>query len=277
MWQRKIYYLLSPKLRRVARRLYFGPIDIWEDITGKRDKLTPPKGKIFIGPGDFKKMGQTMLKNFIDSGLKPEHKVLDIGCGIGRIAVPLTSYLNTQGGYNGFDIVKDGISWCQKNISSQFSNFQFKHIDLMNDLYNLETNSLASEFVFPYNDNQFDFIILTSVFTHMQPNDVAQYLAEISRVLKPNGICFATFFIINKHSEKHLNETDTPFFTYKYNTYYLHDDKVKDANIAYKQDFIDLELEKSNLYIKTFHQGWWAGLKKEDCINFQDVLIISKN
>ena len=38
-------------------------------------------------------------------GLKPEHRVLDIGCGVGRVALPLTRYL-TSGTYDGFDIVK---------------------------------------------------------------------------------------------------------------------------------------------------------------------------
>ncbi|MCC6818924.1 MAG: class I SAM-dependent methyltransferase, partial [Bacteroidia bacterium] len=97
-WKRGIYYSLSPKLRRIARRLYYYPIDIIEGITGKRDAITPPKGKIFIGPGDFKYLGNKLKNDFIKyGGLQPHHHVLDIGCGIGRIAIPLTEYLSSAG------------------------------------------------------------------------------------------------------------------------------------------------------------------------------------
>ena len=54
-----------------------------------------------------------MLKQFIDlGGLKPEHRVLDIGSGIGRVAIPLTEYLNEKGSYEGFDVVELGVNWC---------------------------------------------------------------------------------------------------------------------------------------------------------------------
>ena len=45
----------------------------------------------------------------------------------------------------------------------------------------------ASEYTFPYEDGEFDVVVLTSVFTHMLPDDVAHYLDEIARVLKPGG------------------------------------------------------------------------------------------
>lgn len=92
---RRIYYLLSPFLRRIVRRLFYLPVDIYEGITGKRDKMTPPRGRIFVGSGDYKSQGERITDQLVRyGGLKPDHKVLDIGCGIGRIAVPLTKYLN---------------------------------------------------------------------------------------------------------------------------------------------------------------------------------------
>ncbi|HMP28636.1 MAG TPA: class I SAM-dependent methyltransferase, partial [Saprospiraceae bacterium] len=101
--------------------------------------------------------------------------ILDIGCGIGRIAIPLTSYLNEEGSYNGFDIVKEGIDWCTKNINHRFSNFTFLHIPLQNELYNLSTKVKSSLLTFPYISDHFDLVIATSVFTHMMPEDVENY------------------------------------------------------------------------------------------------------
>src|SRR5262249_6440676 len=53
------------------------------------------------------------------------------------------------------------------------------------------------EFVFPYADASFDFVFLTSVFTHMLPAEVAQYLREVRRVLRPAGRCPAAFFFLH--------------------------------------------------------------------------------
>lgn len=276
-WKRKLYYAMGPRMRRLARRLYYWPVDVYEGLSGKRDAITPPKGMIFIGPGNFKALGEKLKTDFIRfGGLKPEHHVLDIGCGIGRIAIPLTTYLDKTGSYNGFDIVETGIDWCQKKISPRFPNFQFRHINLRNDLYNLETKVSASEFVFPYGDGAFDFVILTSVFTHMQSAEVAQYLKEIARVLRKGGTCFATFFIIDEASEQFLKASKEPFFAYEYDEYYLHDQHVKDANIAYKAEAINRMLAQAGLHIEKSHPGWWAGRQKEDCVDFQDVLILRK-
>jgi len=61
-------------------------------ILGKRNPLIPPRHLIFIGDGDYENTGKEFLHYFVKlAGLKPDDKVLDIGCGIGRMAVPLTS------------------------------------------------------------------------------------------------------------------------------------------------------------------------------------------
>lgn len=260
----------------MVRRLYFFPSDFINNISSTRKPLVPPKGKIFIGPGDFIEIGDAFLKNFIElCELKPDAQVLDVGCGIGRIARPLTKYLSAEGRYDGFDIVKDGIEWCQKAYRD-YPNFHFQHIPLRNDLYNLSTEQSASAFKFPYPDQQFDLVILTSVFTHMQEDEVKNYVREISRVMKNGSHCFCSFFLINKESEEFLNTSGEPFFKYRYRNYFLHDDKVKDANIAYRYEFISSIIENCGLKIKNYFPGNWAGRNKTACLSFQDVLIIGK-
>ncbi len=263
-------------MRRLVRRLYYFPIDVLESIQGERQPLVPPKGKMFIGPGDFIKIGDEFLKNFTTyCNLRPESKILDVGCGIGRIARPLASYLNPAGSYHGFDIVKEGIDWCVKNYKD-FSNFHFKYIALKNDLYNLNTQNEASEFLFPYPDQTFDLVILTSVFTHLQQQETKNYFKEISRVLKSGQYCFCTFFLITEESENHLNSTENPFFKYRYRDYFLHNEKVKDANIAYRFEFVKELARLNSLELKSYFPGWWAGGNKDSCLNFQDILILTK-
>ena len=274
---RQIYYALPPNLRFLARRLYYGPVDLYERLMGKRDQLTPPKGLIFTGSGDFKAQGEKMLGYFKTfGGLRPYHRVLDIGSGIGRMAVPLTTFLNENGTYNGFDVVERGVAWCKKKITSKFPNFQFQYIPLDNDLYK-SGGSSAANFKFPYPDQSFDFVILTSVFTHMLPDEVANYLKEISRVLAPGGTCFATFFVWNEESAT-LSAANPAFqFPHDYGHYRLMDENVKSANVAYEETYLQQNLiADAQLKLKAAYYGYWCGRPKLDTKDFQDILILEK-
>lgn len=270
---RKLFYTLPVGLRYTARRLYYLPADIFN----KRDALVPPKGMIYTGTGDYLKIGKETFAHFLKYGnITPESNVLDIGSGIGRMAVPFTNFLKENGSYEGFDIVKMGVDWCTENISSRYPNFTFRHIDLRNDLYNLKTKHTAADFVFPYPDNHFDFVFLTSVFTHMMPKDMEHYISEIKRVLKPGSRCFATFFILDKQSEDAMYKSGGKFFPYKYGTYSLMDKNVKEANIAYQKDYIFGLLEEEGLQTVEFFRGFWSGLPSGELNEHQDVLIFEK-
>lgn len=82
-------------------------------LSDRRDSLIPPTRLMFDGPRDFltfKKNGEEFLRYYIKlCDLKPNEKILDVGCGIGRKTVPLTKYLDENGRYEGFDIVRAGI------------------------------------------------------------------------------------------------------------------------------------------------------------------------
>lgn len=252
------------------------PIDLLDKVLKRRPGLVPPKGLIFTGQGNFITAGDELLKNIISTcNLHKDHYVLDVGCGIGRVARPLTQYLSDKGRYEGFDVVKDGVNWCKKHYKTH-KNFNFRYIPLENDLYNLDSNERASNFSFPYGDERFNVVILISVFTHMQPDEVENYLNEIARVLKPGGRCFATFFLINNSSESYLDNSAKPFFPYRYDDYFLHNNRVKNANIAYRISFIEDTANKLGLKIYQLNEGWWAGRPAEKCMNFQDIIVFYK-
>lgn len=279
MFKRKLYYSLTPNLRLLLRRLYFFPIDLYEHLIGKNEDLAPPRGLVFVGDGDFKRTGEILLEQIQRVyKIKPNDVILDVGCGIGRLAVPLTKIINENGRYEGFDIVKRGIDWCTAHINVKYQNFNFKHIDLKNDLYNLNTKLEAKDFIFPYPDNFFDLVILTSVFTHMMPNDVDNYLGQIYRVMKKDGKCFATFFLLNNEIRTAIEKRDYFNFPFKYNNFSLIDKNVKEANIAYEEDYLLKNLlPKNKLRIDNIYYGWWSDKPKEKCLSFQDTIILSKS
>ena len=271
---RKLYYVLSPDLRLKARKMYYAPSDIIQKVTRKKGEIVPPRGMIFTGSGDFLDSGKRYVKIFEKyGGLKPNHNVLDIGSGIGRMAIPLMPFLDKTAKYEGFDVMKVGVDWCQKNISTITPNFNFTHVPLKNDLYTNDGDD-SEDFQFPYDDNSFDFCFLTSVFTHMTDKQVENYLSEIHRVLKPQGRCLATFFILN---EKAKHDSNAEFlFPYDYGHYRLMDDKVKSANVAYNQDYLEAFANKIDLKIEAFHFGFWSHQRKKEALDFQDIVVFEK-
>jgi ubiquinone/menaquinone biosynthesis C-methylase UbiE len=275
MLKRKIYYKLSPELKFYARKIYYFPIDIYEKITGRRDKFTPPKGDIFIGSGDFKTQGENqlhLLKKYID--IQSDNCVLDVGSGIGRTAIPLTKYLNNKGKYEGFDVVKKGVDWCNKNIHNRFANFNFKYVPLNNSLYNSHTES-SVDFNFPYENENFDAVFLFSVFTHMKVEDIQNYLNEIYRVLKPGGKCLATFFTYSEND----NLAEFPGFKFpvKRDGYRLIDENLEEANIAIENTKLSEMIEKSGLIKTNEIKGFWSDFsRKNPDVNFQDIVVLEK-
>jgi hypothetical protein len=61
--------------------------------TGRSDPLTPPRQlAYYVGKGDFRATGEEFRGHFRDlADLQAEDRVLDIGCGIGRMARALRS------------------------------------------------------------------------------------------------------------------------------------------------------------------------------------------
>jgi ubiquinone/menaquinone biosynthesis C-methylase UbiE len=126
--------------------------------------------------------------------IEPDHSVLEIGCGIGRDAIPLTNVLGANGSYVGIDIVKDSIEWCRDNITLKHPSFKFVHFDIGDQLHNPGGTMRTTGTKLPVPDASIDRIILWSVFTHMRKTDIAHYLREFTRVLKPAGTVFVTWF-----------------------------------------------------------------------------------
>ena len=270
---RKIYYSIPSAWRFWVRRLVFLPVDLFS----KKSSLMPPKGLIYTGRGDFIGQGNEYVSLFKKHGdLPPNAKFLDIGSGIGRVAIPLTQYLNQDAEYQGFDVIELGVNWCKNNITAKFPNFQFKYVPLLNDLYR-DNGEDAASYKFEYDKNHFDFACAVSVFTHMLPREVANYFNELDKVMKPGGKIFATFFILNKENTDLMKANPGFDFNHKLDGYYLMDANVKGANVGFDEEYLMTEIIKTDRF-KVIQKslGHWCGRSKTDSFDFQDVLIIEK-
>jgi SAM-dependent methyltransferase len=267
--------VLPRPVRRVLRMCYFLSLDGVDLCLQRRRDLVPPRWLNPIGDGDFESTGAEFLDYFVRlGGLEPSHHVIDVGCGIGRMARPLTKYL-TAGAYEGFDIVPSGIRWCQRNITPRYPNFRFALADIRNQEYNAHGLVPASEYLFPYSDARFDFALLTSVFTHMRPSDVSHYLAELSRVLAPGGKCLATFFILNEPARRLIESGRSSLdLSYSLPGCWTTNPQIPETAIGYEeQEVVRLARERS-LTLQCLGYGKWCG--RTEYLSYQDVAIFAK-
>jgi SAM-dependent methyltransferase len=174
-------------------------------LFGRDARFIPPLRLMHDGPvgyREFRDNAVEFLRHYVElGGLGPEEAVLDVGCGVGRRTYLLTSYLNARGRYEGLDVVRPAIAWCVDRYRDH-PNFRFQLIDVFNDHYNPGGRCAASAYRFPFPGEHFDFVVLNSVFTHMRPEDVANYMSEIARVLRVGGRCLISMFLLNAESRR---------------------------------------------------------------------------
>jgi SAM-dependent methyltransferase len=215
-----------------------------------------------IDQATFLRMGDEVLRSFIDAGgLKPDQKVLDIGCGCGKIARPLADYLTDAGEYHGIDIGADCIAWCREAYRDA-ANFHFHHADLFSSRYTPDGVGSAATYRFPLPDNSFDLAFLGSVFTHMLPDQVENYLREISRVLRPGGQLMATWFLLDDTSKGNLaagrTQPDFRALLAGDSGCRVSDPDVPEAAIAYEETWLQAAHTRAGLDIRAIGHGQWG-------------------
>jgi ubiquinone/menaquinone biosynthesis C-methylase UbiE len=252
-----------------------GPVDYLARAVKGKTQLPPLHLRRYVGPlRSFESSGAEFMEYLRSlTRLRPDERVLDIGCGCGQMALYLTDYLNEQGSYIGVDIHRPSIRWCRHKIASRHKNFEFAQIDVRNLAYNPEGSEPAEAYRFPFADRSFDLILLKSVFTHMRPPEVSNYLSEVSRLLKNDGRCLATFFLLNDEQaalgSKGANELAFNFGAGEWR--YVHEHSPESA-VAYDESLVMQLVEKYGLGVEQRIYGRWSG--RADGLSYQDILII---
>jgi ubiquinone/menaquinone biosynthesis C-methylase UbiE len=105
--------------------------------------------------------------------LAPGMKILDFGCGCGRVASWLMKQV-PQADFWGVDIDKEAIHWCIENLKDA----------------HFKADSSNPPLLFP--NAYFDAVYCVSVFTHLDEGMQDAWLAELRRLLKPGGMLIFT-------------------------------------------------------------------------------------
>ena len=206
-----------------------------------------------LGGGGFVGVGRrvtALLRSYAQ--LRTDSKTLEIGCGCGRNAIALAEFLN-DGNYTGMDVERVAFSAARRNSRLAKKRFAFDFLDVRNDVYNPDGKYSAGNYVLPYPEESFDVVFMISVYTHMLTDEVLNYSREISRVLRPDGRCFVTAYLLDREMTRQ--------FPFRSQQHSFADEMYPGTAVAYKADFLSSAFTRNGMSLSvgplwgTIHGG----------------------
>lgn len=203
----------------------------------------------------YKDDGELAAREFLEWTTKYIHeqlKVLDWGCGVAKIVRHIPNLINNAMVF-GTDINQKMIDWDSQNITS----VTFSRIEYFPPTH--------------FDNNQFNLIFGISVFTHIEMKFQIEWLAEICRIIAPNGVfLFTTHGIkyevnLSEKEKKELNTKGALTINYKQKGHRMMSsyNKYQNFKILVEKYFEVLEYYDGLQYPhKTGGQDLWIVRKK---------------
>lgn len=243
----------------------------------------PPDRLRFMAetPDEYRQTGDEIVENLRQlAALRDDAHVVDIGCGYGRLAHAFLRDISFNGTYTGVDILAPHICWCQQVLTPLSSGrFAFHVLDVQSDRYNPDGTIAAAEANLGVADNCGDVIVLTSVFTHMYPEQIRHYLGEIKRILADEGQAFITFFLLDDACRDAAKRGETHYpIPHELTDYCRYMDPDNPLHvIAFETEWVMDETARAGLrLVQPIRRGTWRrSCGGEDFSgSFQDVVML---
>ncbi|MGS2641368.1 methyltransferase [Streptosporangium sp. LJ11] len=148
----------------------------------RSDTARSPQGA--VGSRSYRRwvaMGKMQFDYLVRHGLRPEHRMLEIGCGNLRAGRLFIGYLD-PGNYYGIDISPDILIAAQDTLVSYDLRDKFPHLLPVG---NLRFTALP--------DQAFDVIHAHSVFSHSPLHVIEECFRGVGRIMRPGGWFDFTF------------------------------------------------------------------------------------
>lgn len=183
--------------------------------------------------------------------LQTSSRVLDLGCGTGRIGQHLLGCLENQNQYFGQDVDLAAVEWF-RSIAPGIGTYV--------------GNCIAPQCP----DAWADIVLVASPFTHMDQVQVRKSLTNIIPKLAPGGVVLATFFILTPGAQEKMKAYQ-PDFQFIRGTGEMRRSRSDPNNIAYSEGWIRDTFKSLGFNIRVL-QGWWLGHDVQGN-TFQDLVL----
>ncbi len=174
------------------------------------EKIQESEIRSWVGGGNVQKVvAEGMNALVANTPVHGSMKILDYGCGIGRVSVGLAQMLEQERGQLlGVDIIPRLIDFCVANIEPIYNNTKFTLINDHNPRYDFHKGEVGvvaqtpEEFIEGINSS-IDMIVAYSVFTHFTPEMALRHAKLFYKALRNSGIVYLSAFL-----ESPLNPAD---------------------------------------------------------------------
>ncbi|MCC5938714.1 MAG: methyltransferase domain-containing protein [Lunatimonas sp.] len=198
----------------------------------------------------------SIVKKVLDAGLKPDHRVLEVGCGIGTVSHLLAKKV-PKGSVLAVDISPESIRQAAL-LWASFSNLRFETSDMKD---------------FDKKGQTFDTVVFPDVLEHIPVEDHAPLFEKIKRHSHQDTMVFIHIpaprfleWMIANEAEK-LQVIDQPLDTAKLvgdlaaNGFYL--DKMETYSVFYEEkDYQYFVFKRQRPIEKVTHKPKWQILKE---------------
>lgn len=170
----------SQALKKITTPNIMSGINSYGEELSELD-ISQNKHRHFIG-GKWSEIGQLQYNFLLQQGLQSHHKLLDIGCGCLRGGLHFINYLEANR-YYGLDVNASLIKAAWQEV--KLANLEAKNPHLI----------VNDKFEIACFQQQFDFMLSVSVFTHLPMNIIIRCLSEVQKNLTSSGKYYSTFFL----------------------------------------------------------------------------------
>jgi SAM-dependent methyltransferase len=250
-------------------------LDAWVSSgSGIEVPLPPMRLRLHKDSDDnFRMMAGHLARVLYRLGLRDEDALLDVGCGVGRLAIGLLRETPFRGRYVGFDVSAKHVRWARRHLQPLTPTFRFRLVDVHNERYNPDGALTGDSARFPVRAGAFDRACLFSVFTHFEAEDIATYLHELHRVLKPGGRAVATWFLWDEQRRHDVETGDYPML-HQRDEHVLYADPERPLfAIAHHLDRVRVLIADAGLEVERIELGTWAHGPGPEV---QDVVVLRK-
>lgn len=215
-------------------------------------------------------------------------RLLDFGCGVGRVLLSVLKRKPQVGHITGFDILPQVIAFCDTHIASAFPQTTFELVQGRNEHYDrfiamagaksAESRASSHAFLQSEHASAFTAAYAFSVFTHVEMVDFRSLLALLSNLLQPGGTLLFTAFLLTPYSRHSIQEGTTMFpfaeaATEAEGNIFIGNAADRLSFIAFDLSLVEQMVFEAGLILTHVEHGCWAGGNVYFSPSGQDVVV----